>query len=71
MTIGVEPCASEAALPMTGTKLPGIEFLVEFKALLAASSSASFSPVRDLQRERLRIAWLETRGSPASATELA
>ncbi len=69
--MGVAPWAREADLPITGTKLPAL--LRSEKNLSPASAALVASPPPVTERPAAYtpwIAWLEARGSPASATAL-
>ena len=67
--IGVAPCARDATLPMTGTKLPAL--LRSAKNFSPASAAWSMLPlaIASPAARTPWIAWFDVRGSPASATE--
>ncbi|MOA16665.1 hypothetical protein D3C78_1368880 [compost metagenome] len=66
--IGVAPWASVPALPMTGRKLPALLRSAKYFRPASPASLPDFAPVERPAARTPRIAWLEARGSPASAT---
>jgi hypothetical protein len=68
ITIGVVPWASVPALPITGTKLPALLSSAKYCEAGLGRRFTRLGAAREAGAIDARMAWLDARGSPASAT---